>query len=156
MTLQERHAGTPTQRFLSKFTQGSPTECWLWEKATDANGYGVLRVGEKTVKAHRFSYEHFVGPIPKGKELDHQCRTPPCVNPDHLLATTHKENLENCVASNGKSGVRGVTWDGTTGKWRGEVAHHGVKHRTGRFSTIEEAAEAVSTLRATLHTNLPL
>ena len=29
-------------------------------------------------------YEWFVGPIPKGLQLDHLCRVPHCVNPAHL------------------------------------------------------------------------
>jgi hypothetical protein len=34
--------------------------------------------------AHRVSYEHYVGPIPKGLEIDHLCRVRHCVNPAHL------------------------------------------------------------------------
>ena len=43
--------------------------------------------------AHRVSYKIFVGEIPKGKELDHLCRNPACVNPRHMEAVSHRENL---------------------------------------------------------------
>lgn len=39
------------------------------------------------------SYELHKGSIPEGLELDHLCRNPRCVNPDHLEAVTHKENV---------------------------------------------------------------
>jgi hypothetical protein len=42
--------------------------------------------------AHRWSYEHFVGPIPEGLHIDHLCRVRRCVNPDHLEPVTPKEN----------------------------------------------------------------
>lgn len=39
------------------------------------------------------SFEAFCGQIAEGLELDHLCFNPSCVNPDHLEAVTHKENL---------------------------------------------------------------
>lgn len=66
--------------------------CWLWTKATNHGGYGVTWDGKRTVVAHRFSYEAFVGPIPDGLHLDHLCVTPACVNPAHLEPVTQAEN----------------------------------------------------------------
>lgn len=37
-------------------------------------------------------YEYLVGPIPKGFQIDHVCRTRGCVNPKHLRVVTSKEN----------------------------------------------------------------
>lgn len=45
------------------------------------------------VLAHRFFYEHFIGEIPEGLEIDHLCHNTICVNPAHLEAVTHSENL---------------------------------------------------------------
>jgi hypothetical protein len=72
-------------------------ECWLW---TGARGgpYGKFSYGSRTlgtriqIGAHRFAYQNLVGPIPDGLVLDHLCRTPLCVRPDHLEAVTQWEN----------------------------------------------------------------
>jgi hypothetical protein len=55
----------------------------------------------KRILSHRFSYEHFVGPIPEDLTLDHLCGNPECVNPEHLEPVTHKENI---LRGNGWSG----------------------------------------------------
>lgn len=69
------------------------TGCWLWQHATVPKGYGhAVRDGKVTV-AHRWYYEQAKGPIPEGKYLDHLCRTPACVNPDHLEIVTNAENV---------------------------------------------------------------
>lgn len=68
---------------------------WLWTGSTTSNGYGKIGAGEKRgwLLAHRVSYELFVGPIPTGLQVDHLCRVRNCVNPEHLEAVTHAENL---------------------------------------------------------------
>jgi hypothetical protein len=43
--------------------------------------------------AHRWAYEYSIGPIPEHLELDHLCRSRNCVNPEHLEAVTHLENM---------------------------------------------------------------
>ncbi|WP_369010576.1 HNH endonuclease signature motif containing protein, partial [Bacillus cereus] len=49
------------------------------------------------MRAHRYVYENLSGPIPEGMELDHLCRNPPCVNPDHLDPVTHEENMRRAA-----------------------------------------------------------
>lgn len=44
--------------------------------------------------AHVLMYEHFVGAVPAGLELDHLCCNKECVNPDHLEPVTHSENAK--------------------------------------------------------------
>ena len=77
-------------RFEAK-VEKTPT-CWLWTAAT-TDGYGQLGANGKVRYAHRLAYEHFVGPIPEGMQLDHLCRTRRCVNPEHLEAVTGGENF---------------------------------------------------------------
>lgn len=79
------------------------TGCWLWLKALNNQGYGQIRVGDRTELAHRVAYVAFIGPIPADRELDHKCRMPRCVNPDHLEPVTHAQNI---VRGIGPSGAR--------------------------------------------------
>lgn len=91
-----RRNGRPSVegRFWEKIAVPSPrTKCWLWTAALDISGYGVFRVAEKMVKAHRFSYTLARGPIPDGLQVDHLCRVRRCVNPDHMELVTNRENF---------------------------------------------------------------
>ncbi len=82
---------SPLERFLRKI-QPIESGCWLWQGALNGSGYGRLGVDYHLVRAHRFSYEHFIGLIPSGMEPDHLCRNRACVNPDHLELVTSRQN----------------------------------------------------------------
>lgn len=71
--------------------------CWIYPNK-DKQGYGFVHLGGSKKKpiaegAHRLSYRLAKGEIPKGLHLDHLCRTPSCVNPDHLEPVTWQENI---------------------------------------------------------------
>lgn len=66
--------------------------CWFWLGSTNRSGHGQFSVGGKMVKAHRWAYEFFVGPIPDGLVIHHLCGNESCVNPDHLKPITAREN----------------------------------------------------------------
>jgi hypothetical protein len=67
--------------------------CWEWLGYRMRLGYGQLHHGGRTAYAHVVAYELFKGPVPDGLEIDHLCRNPGCVNPNHLEAVTHRENM---------------------------------------------------------------
>jgi hypothetical protein len=67
--------------------------CWLWTGGKTGLGYGQLGVNGHKSLAHRWIYEVCNGPVPAGLELDHLCRIPRCVNPDHLEPVTHRINM---------------------------------------------------------------
>ena len=70
------------------------TDCKTWERAKSDNGYGYVRVGDKTIGAHRHAYLTEVGDIPEGWTIDHLCRNKLCVNVEHLEAVPHKINTQ--------------------------------------------------------------
>jgi hypothetical protein len=77
-------------RFWAKVRKTSTH--WLWLGTKNNGGYGRFWAGGHMVLAHRWAYEHWVGSIPDGLELDHLCRRPACVRPLHLEAVTHRIN----------------------------------------------------------------
>ncbi|WP_234039914.1 HNH endonuclease signature motif containing protein [Micromonospora coerulea] len=84
---------TVKQRFLSKVAPPNEQGCMLWLAARQGDGYGHFKVAGRMVRAHRFGYEMWVGPIPNGLHLDHLCRVRSCVAPGHLEPVTNRENI---------------------------------------------------------------
>ena len=80
------------QRFVAMIEYDILSGCWLW-KGNKANGYGKFKLNSKDLRAHRLAYLYWKGEIPEGLVLDHLCRNPACVNPNHLEPVTIKENL---------------------------------------------------------------
>ncbi|MFL5861067.1 MAG: HNH endonuclease signature motif containing protein [Solirubrobacteraceae bacterium] len=70
---------------------GYETPCHVWLRCTK-NGYAWVTRARRTTTAHIVNYERKVGPVPKGKELDHLCRVKHCIREDHLEPVTRAEN----------------------------------------------------------------
>jgi hypothetical protein len=66
--------------------------CWVFTGSKVSGRYGHLG-GSTSLRAHRITFEALVGPIPEGLELDHLCRKPACVRPEHLEPVSHAENM---------------------------------------------------------------
>ncbi|MFS0715506.1 HNH endonuclease [Arthrobacter sp. 1P04PC] len=131
-------------------------ECWEWTGRKNTKGYGALCVSGKQVKAHRFSYETYVGPIPAGAQIDHRCHNKACVKPAHLRLASHKQNRENLIGAqrnNHSSGVRGVYWKTDVGKWHAVVRHANRSYNVGYFTDLREAEKAVVAKRNELYTH---
>ena len=67
--------------------------CWNWTAVKTREGYGHLKVAGKPYFAHRLVFALQGHEIPAGLTVDHLCRNPGCVNPDHLELVTMRENV---------------------------------------------------------------
>lgn len=67
--------------------------CLNWLGSRKRSGHGLFRIGGRNVYAHRWAWEEWNDPIPEGLVIDHLCRNPSCVNPDHLEVVTQRENV---------------------------------------------------------------
>jgi hypothetical protein len=77
--------------------------CWLWQgDCKTNNGYGRIEIKRRNprirILAHRASYAAFIGPIPDGLNVLHECDVPSCCNPDHLFLGTLSDNVKDCIA----------------------------------------------------------
>ncbi len=115
--------------------------CWEWLAGKVHDGYGRFKVGRKTLRAHRVTYQLFNGSISEGKQLDHKCHNPGCVNPNHLEPATNRQNCSN-RKHKGSSKHVGVRWHGLALKWVAQIYVRGSCVHLGSFDSEDEAASA--------------
>jgi len=95
-----------TQKLIDRFWRfvyrGLEDECWNWIGSTTGEGYGRFSVGGRNGKklgAHQVSYMIKHGSIPEGLFVLHKCNNKVCVNPNHLYAGTHEQNMLDLIDS---------------------------------------------------------
>lgn len=109
---------SPYDRMMKKVRVCEITGCWLFEGALDQNGHGNVYISKGVVdKAHRISYRHHKGEIPKGKVVRHECDTRNCVNPKDLILGSQLDNVWDMIYRN---------------------RHHDHREPNGRFAPKEE------------------
>ena len=85
-----RYTKAVAERFWGHVRRGEPDDCWPWQRAHTAKGYGLVRIYGKLMRAHRVAWclHHKVVPtlLPPDVEVHHTCETNNCCNPRHLSA----------------------------------------------------------------------
>lgn len=87
-------------RFYLLTKRDLETGCLMWQGATKGSGYGAFRYENVSYRAHRFIYEYVKNNnerLPNNIVVRHTCDTPLCVDLNHLLPGTHKDNYQDCV-----------------------------------------------------------
>ena len=84
------------ERFWNKIEVGPADVCWDWQAAKDKDGYGVFKLNGTKWRAHRVA-ALLDGRNPTGKVVRHTCDNPGCVNPNHLIVDTQRENMADMV-----------------------------------------------------------
>ena len=85
---------TVEQRFWSKVDKRGPDECWPWLGYRKPKGYGRFHYQGRNRSAPVVALILSGIAIPDGREPDHTCYNPPCVNPKHLDVVTSLENIQ--------------------------------------------------------------
>lgn len=82
--------------------------CLEWARCLHPKGYaGGFSADGRQVKAHRWAYERWCGPIPDGLVIDHLCNNRACVYVGHLEPVTSAENTRRGVERRGHRCRRG-------------------------------------------------
>ena len=68
-------------------------DCLIFLGAIDTRGYGSKKYQGKTNRTHVLVAEHFIGPRPGKKVINHTCENRACVNYKHLEYVTNSENM---------------------------------------------------------------
>lgn len=117
-------------------------------------GYASVNIHKKVYLMHRVVWEMHNGPIKNGMQVDHIDGDRLNNKISNLRLASHNQNCHNAkTRSDNTSGVKGVTWDKTLGKWRSRIMVNKKRVNVGCFDDLELAQLATSEAREKLHEN---
>lgn len=89
------------ERFWANVGKERKSGCIQWAGYCDPNGYGRLHIGNKSILAHRLSWEIQNGPIPEGMFVLHKCDNPSCIRTGdengHLFLGNQNDNIQDSI-----------------------------------------------------------
>ncbi len=119
--------------------------CTDFAGAISHSGYGNMIRNGRQVGAHRAAYEDAFGPIPAGLVVRHTCDNKRCINPEHLVVGTQRDNIQDAK-------VRGRL---ATGERHGSRTHperilRGAAHPRGNAKLSPEQVRVIRSLAGLL------
>lgn len=143
------------ERYEAKVDRSAGEDgCHPWMAARDRDGYGIFWGGEryasggnKMVKAHRWGYVHYIGPIPDDHLVCHTCDNPSCQNPGHWFLGTPLDNMRDKIA-------KGRDWR-PVGELHGQATLtedlvREIRRRVEQGETHQAVADSIGVERATV------
>jgi hypothetical protein len=114
------------------------------------DGYYQIAINKKLYLTHRLVFLMHKGYLPE--ILDHINNDAGDNRIENLRAASRSQNAYNSkLASNNKSGYKGVFWLKKNKKWRASITFNKKAIHLGCFDNVEEAAEVVRKAREELH-----
>jgi hypothetical protein len=111
--------------------------CWM---ISTNDGYVVTNIPNSStlLKMHRFLLN-----INDKRIIDHKSRIKTDNRKENLRIATNSQNSMNCNLSKiNTSGITGISWCESRGKWETYIAVDGERTRLGRFSDLETAIKS--------------
>lgn len=138
-------------RFMEKVDKRHDSGCWVWVGAqflaAPKDKRGVFNLNRSRVLAHRAACILFKGHIPSGMAVRHTCDNGLCVNPDHLLIGTQKDNIDDMARRGRRNDLKG------TERWTAKLTEADVVEirRQKPFCTSKVLAEKFGVAQVTIN-----
>jgi hypothetical protein len=122
----------------------------LLRKYGNKTDYWRIGINGKNLKAHRLIWIYHYNYLPA--MLDHIDGNGLNNKIENLRPTTPAQNVQNRkISPKNKCGIKGVSWDKNTKKWRAIINAFGKQIYVGRFIELKEAEQAINKARLQLH-----
>lgn len=106
------------------------------------SGYLGICIGPKRWQSHRIAWALHTGAWPKD-QIDHINGIKTDNRACNLREATNSQNGKNLgISKANKSGIKGVSFETYTGRWKATIRVDGKSISIGRFDSIENAAKA--------------
>ena len=159
-----RYALTSTRlRELLRYDPDTGAFTWLADRGKartgdmagsgDGQGYIVIGIDGCKYLAHRLAWFYVKGNWPE-HQIDHVNGSRSDNRFANLRDATPAENQQNqrrAHSSNRRSGLLGVAWDSSHGRWKAAISVDGRIRNLGRFDEPEEAHATYLAAKARLH-----
>lgn len=117
----------------------------------NGKGYLCIQLNGRKYLASRLAFLYMTGSFPNNL-VDHIDHDPSNTIWTNLREATFTENNQNKSKNkNNTTGIKGVSWDSNSNRWKAQIYYNNKKKHLGLFSSKEEAKEVVELIRAMLH-----